>query len=99
MSAGSGATEMLPDELKVIAELSSGSDSLLRVLGDLQRFGATLKRLSWSDAQSGATARLEFAGSPTIETDSLVQRLARHPGVHAVALASPTTSASSRAAS
>lgn len=81
---------MNSSELKVIAELSSGSDSLLRVLGDLQRFGATLKRLSWSDAQSGAIARIEFAASPTIEADSLMQRLARHPGVQGIAI-DPTT--------
>ncbi|UFZ02754.1 hypothetical protein LQG66_26250 [Bradyrhizobium ontarionense] len=72
-------------ELKIIAELSSGSDSLLRILGDLQRFGATLKRVSWSDACSGAIARLEFAAVPAIEKDNLVQRLTRHPGVRHVA--------------
>jgi len=76
-------------ELKVIAELSSGSDNLLRVLGDLQRFGTTLTRVSWRDAHAGAIAHIEFTGSPTIETGSLVQRLTRHPGVRSVALAGP----------
>lgn len=73
-------------EQNVIAELASGSDSLLRVLGDLQRFGVTLKRLNWSDAHSGAIAHLAFAVSPAINADHLVLRLMRHPGVRNVAL-------------
>jgi hypothetical protein len=85
-------------EQNAIAELASGCDSLLRVLGDLQRFCVTLKRLSWSDAHSGAIAHLTFSVSPTIDTDHLVHRLMRHPGVRNVALEPSKAGASSRGA-
>jgi hypothetical protein len=76
----------LEDRFGVVADLCAGSDGLLRLLGDLERFGTPLAQLEWTGTRAGATARLELAGSPAIGKESLIARLARHPSVKRIAL-------------
>jgi hypothetical protein len=77
---------ILEDRFEVVADLCAGSDGLLRLLSDLERFGTSLAQLEWTGTRDGATARLELTGSPAIEKESLIARLARHPSVKRVAL-------------
>jgi hypothetical protein len=77
------------DRLEIVADLRPGTDGLLRLLCDFERFGTSLAQLVWTSTKAGATARLEFTGSLSIPRHSLISRLERHPSIRKIAFEQP----------